>query len=855
MGVMLLVAACGGGGAAHYPQDSGTRRALGKLDDPTSEAAKQAPALKAQQVTIVPGGTFGPYVSRSGDSSILVWATHDDKGKGQWHSLALRAPVGPNQKPVALAEAPAELSLVAVRHASNANDHGYVVVAGEPNGDIATVHAMLLGSEGQLAGGPFRIAETEGRLLWLDAVPTENGPLVLWAVSSRGLAELYAAKLDEARAVHKVASDALAWQAAPFEAGAAVATVSQNGVQRDVGVRFLDGLGKTQGTPLVIRARSLAQLDLDMANIGGHLVLAWSEQSHLEPTLFGAAVDKTGRISQPAKRLTAPMGEQALVRVVPPAAGQSQGYVLWENINQSRGVRRLLQVAPLLSNATLGNSRATLEMHGDASTLPEFVASSTGLAALSQAPICLKPPKPCEDAPLLPTYVEFDQRLNVVASEPFRLTETDGDGIDLAWGLTCGKAGCNALAAPRSGPAPIYWVELARVSDVFAPAAKQTDDSVRPRLAANEALQEVDALADLEALPNKSAELVSWVTYFDPTLPYEIPKTPAPDGRYAPVRALLQTLDTSELKNEPTNISLRARSLGGVALAPAKANDFLLGWTAIDKKEPQVFVTLVSAEGKRKALKMLTNTPGEVSEVALARLDNGWVTAWVDERHQDPEVYAIKISDTLVPLSPERRITEMAGTAADLSVIELGKQVLVVWGDSRASKQQGFADVYTRLLDPNDLTPRGQDMPLEQSPGHSHSIHVSRIQDGAVVAWLENGTSTSPPEVRFVKLSSEGSKVGDLQRLEVPAKTLSGLALDCQAEACHLVLGGAAEGKATLWAATILGAQSPHLTRLTTLSGSPAQQTMPTLSGEIVLLAEQSPEGQTRLRRLHVQWE
>src|SRR5690606_13989534 len=130
-------------------------------------------------------------------------------------------------------------------------------------------------------------------------------------------------------------------------------------------------------------------------------------------------------------------------------------------------------------------------------------------------------------------------------------------------GLGCGDAGCSALAAPKSGPAPIYWVKLMNVSDVFLRAAHKQDQTQRPSLGANEAWQELDPLADLAALPGADAELVSWITHFDPTLPYERPKAPAPDGRFAPVRALLQTLHTGKLDSEPTSISIRARSLGG----------------------------------------------------------------------------------------------------------------------------------------------------------------------------------------------------------------------------------------------------------------------------------------------------
>jgi hypothetical protein len=311
----------------------------------------------------------------------------------------------------------------------------------------------------------------------------------------------------------------------------------------------------------------LVQLDLDLANLAGHLVVGWSEQGRVEPELYGAAVDPTGTVSQPAKRLTAPMGEQSLVRIVPPLEGQKVGYALWENLADSKQSKRVIQVAPLLNNATLGAPRATLFMHGDAATLPEFHATPKGLAALSQAPYCLKPPAQCDAAESYPTYVEFDRQLNVTASEPLRLDVTQGRALELAWGLGCDTRGCRALAAPQAGPAPIYEVNLASVSNAFLSAARKTNDSVRPRLLANEALLETETLADLATRKTERGELVAWVTHFDPTLPYEAPNVAAPDGRFAPVRALLQTLLVTDKPTEPHTISLRARSLGGVTLA------------------------------------------------------------------------------------------------------------------------------------------------------------------------------------------------------------------------------------------------------------------------------------------------
>ncbi len=821
---------------------------------------------------MVNGGTFGPYIGRSADGSALVWSTRDAKGRPRWYSLGMPESGKVTGEPLDLAVAPEELSLVVVRPASHGGRPGFVAVAAEP-GDHSQVHVLQLGAEGQLEGVPVALPESAGAILWLDAVATARGPLVFWAVSVGGLAEVHAARIDAEQTVHKVATDALAWQLTKFGEGAALATVRQNGVKRDVALKFVDDAGEVSGKPLLLRERSLAQLDLDMANVDGHLVVAWSEQPHLEPALFAAAVDPSGRISHPASRLTAPMGEQALVRLVSAGPDQKHGFVLWENVSQTQGNRRTLQVAPLLANGTLGNGRATVAMYGDAATLPEFAPAGAGLAVLTQAPLCLKPPEPCDDRELVPAFVQFDRDLEVLSSEPLRLDRTHGAAVDLAWGLGCSGRSCTALAAPRTAPAPIYWVDLAKTTSVFASAGAQTDDSLRPRLAANEALQEVDPLSDLVVRRSGEDELVSWVTYFDPTLPYEKPKVAAPDGRFAPVQALLQTLHTRDLASDPTTISLRARSLGGIAMAESASADFLLGWTAIDAQVPQVFLTLVSATGAKKQLKMLTRSPGEKSDAALARLSDGWAVGWVDERQQDPEVYALKVGNDLNPAAPEQRITESAGGASDLALLALDDRVLLAWGDTRASKQQGFANVFTRVVQAKDLAPLGGESALERSPGHVHSIRLGRTRAGAAAAWIESrggesrrgesGNGAQPPAVKVALLNAQGKAIGEVRTLELPATSLGGLAMECTDNDCHLIVAGEYDGTTRLWAAIVSGSGSASGSgngisithrELTTLTGSPTQEVTPAIAGESVFLAEQSSEGQTRVRRLFVQW-
>lgn len=852
--VAFAIAACAGREA---PLDTPSRPgyAESKAAKERDRAAAKQPALEARELTVVPGGTFGPYVGRSGGTEVLVWATRAEGGRGTWYSLFSNAD-GKASKPLRLTEAPSQLSLVVVRPATTGDGGGFVVLGVEPTANGATLHTLGLGSQGELQGKSRVLATTKGPIFWVDAVPTSRGALVFWASEVNGLADIHSATLGASAERKQVATAALAWQIAPFSDGAALAMVAQNGARRDVRVLLITGEGKPSGKPVVLRTDALVQLDLDMANFGGHLVVGWSEQGRVEPELFGAALDPTGAVSQAAKRLTAPMGEQALVRLVPPLEGGQVGYALWENLADSKPSERVIQVAPLSKNATLGAPRARLFMYGDAATLPEFHATTAGLAALTQAPYCLKPPAQCDAAELYPTYVEFDHELRVRASEPLRPNTTKGQALELAWGLGCSREGCSALAAPETGPAPIYEVKLEKVSDAFLEAAEKEDASARPRLVANEALVETETLADLATRHTDQGELVAWVTYFDPTLPYERPKVAAPDGRFAPVRALLQTLLVTSKATEPNTISIRARSLGGVTLAKQGPLGSLLGWAAIDNVQPQVFLTSLDQFGARRALKMFTRSPGEVSDVSLLEHGDGWLLAWVDARSGDPEVYTARVAASLQRMGSEERITEAEGAAVDLTMHGLGDRALLVWGDTVGAKQQGFADIFAAQVSLETGKVTDPPKALLKTPGHSHSVSVSGQGNSATIAWLERKAAGAPGHVRVATYVAGSGLEAPPVKLQVEGTELAGLVVDCESEtSCHLIVGGQEDGQAKLWGASFAPGKAGTLHPLLTLPGTPSQVPLLALDGKVAYLAAQSAEGQPQLRRLHIEWD
>jgi len=63
--------------------------------------------------------------------------------------------------------------------------------------------------------------------------------------------------------------------------------------------------------------------------LGEQLVLAWSDHRGGENRVFSAAVNAAGKVIANAAPATPPLGEQAVLRVIPPTPGSQRGYLAW----------------------------------------------------------------------------------------------------------------------------------------------------------------------------------------------------------------------------------------------------------------------------------------------------------------------------------------------------------------------------------------------------------------------------------------------------------------------------------------------------------------------------------------------
>ncbi|MBN1607388.1 MAG: hypothetical protein JW940_12190 [Polyangiaceae bacterium] len=724
-----------------------------------------------------------------------MWAAAQDKGFA-WHSSRIDG----SNNDLVLGAASADLGLVAVRPAGGigvrgTEREGFIVLSTRV-GDRSAVEAMLLGDAGQLTAGPVALGEYGEQVLWIDAARTLQGTLAFWAVEDRGRATILVSLLRPDGRVPKeprvVAQGALAWQVAVLADGAMLGVVVAGKESTGTGsvrLHLLDGSGEEPGKPITVSGAPTAQTDFDMARLGQNVLLAWSDQREPDARVLVAAVDSSGKTVRAPAPTSPPRGEEALIRLVPPWQTSGPAYLVWENLAEETGRSRRLLLRSVDASGEVGPDIGKLDVDSDDETIAEFAATPRGVAALTQGPECARRGT-CDRTQLVPVFVELGAHFEPLAAEPMRLDALGGKTAGLAWGLTCGDETCLALATKATAPTPAYAVRLESRSSLWQSPAGPRTPGPAPRMATLRTVYGAQELADVAGIAAPGGALVATVSYFDPNLRPERLKKPAPDGRYEPLAALLQTrLITADSPfPEPKTISLRARSLGGVDLSPGNPPESLLVWAALDQGEPEVFLTLLDASGARVRQRMLTHTRGEVWDVASARVEGGWIVGWISEREGDPEVYATKVDRMLKRSSPEQRITRASGAATGLRLLASKDSVLAVWSDSRGGEPA--ADIFAGRINVADASPLGSEIRLSKTSHHSHSPALAPARDGVVIAWLESPmTPDSEPGagvgVRVVDLGLDGNASAGLLIESDALQPHGGLTIACGDTDCH----------------------------------------------------------------------
>ncbi|HVW25715.1 MAG TPA: hypothetical protein VHC69_10110 [Polyangiaceae bacterium] len=854
---LVACVACGGGNASVEPPRHPHAPKHAKRVAPVQDLG-----FAAQRLAVVPEGTFGPYRGSRPEGMMAAWAA-EVSGKRSWLTLGLGDGSGSvHYDPKTIAEAAPEVDLVAVRPIGGAT-RGFILLTSSREFSGERVDLISLGTRGERIFGPTALAQSAPAIVWLDAVQTPSGAIAMWAVRRDDRADIIGVEIgtsgEPKDSPSTLVTDLRAWQVTSAGEDIAIAALTAGKERNEPGplkLVFLDAQGKLERRSVVLSDGVTAEPDLDLAKLGDHLVAIWSDRHDGEPRLYGAVADVNGALLKPAAPIARPYGPQSVVRIVRPQTEKGQAYLAWENAIEQQENRRAVRVATLSANGVVGEQRAIVTMESG-NGLPELAASSDGLAALTLAKACRRG-ESCDGARVVPTFVQFDASFDVVAEEPLRLSPESGEPADLAWGLLC-TADCTALTVSSANPAPVYLVKLGRLSNDWVPTAMRVDDAARPRVSRVEALAKTEPLVEIAAARTGGTTTVGWLTYFDPATPFTRSKTPAPDGKYEPPRAVLRVRASTEKgpQPEPVALSYRADSPGGVAVVPGDParGTTLVVWVGIDNKIPQAFVTVVGPDGKKIAQKMITHAKMGVGDVAAAYTGDGWALAFVDEGTNSAEVHVTKIDPTLRVVVPERRLGSGGSTASGVELLTRGDKVFAVWSDAPVSTGHA-ADVFAALLNAKDLALVAPEHPLSQTPGHSRAPTITPFGDGAAVAWVEDSMQSGAPSTLML---------GRLDaRAEVIAGTIAPIPLDgspesasleCNDSVCHVVAAVSSPIGGNLSAFMWRGGSDVSVTKLVTLKAEPRSGLAPVVQNGDVLYADQGSRADMVVRRLGVDWE
>jgi hypothetical protein len=277
------------------------------------------------------------------------------------------------------------------------------------------------------------------------------------------------------------------------------------------------------------------------------------------------------------------------------------------------------------------------------------------------------------------------------------------------------------------------------------------------------AVAETDLTAEVAAARAGSGWLVASLTQFDESTPYVRRTTPAPDGRLAPIRAVLSVQPMASNGTEagaPRVISYRARSSNGIALVPAPDDRVLLAWSALDRQRPEVFATLLNRAGQPLFQRMLTLGAGNVTQVAAAALPQGYIVSWIADRNGEPRAFAARLTSDLGRGAPEQQLGQTPGPAAGLSLLPRGDGA---WLASVHDAGQEHILSITRL-DPKTAAPQGADVEIRRSATSALvSPALAGKGEGAILAWIERPLPARAENARawLVELGADARRKGE----------------------------------------------------------------------------------------------
>jgi hypothetical protein len=850
---LFALAACGGS----------TLKPVGTADSPASTKAIVPPVAQGvvgHMLGSIGDRTIGPFLARiSNQSGVVAWVTPAEGSARRVIAVPITAVGEPRGPAKTIANVGVDTTMLVVRPT-----HGAVPGAAlawtvlTDRGEALWV--VVVGDDGVPRGKPVELTRTSDDVVWVDVIATEVGAVVVWAEETRGGdANVVAASLDvdgKVRGVPaRIARGVAGWHALPLPNGVGISTIVTAKGAKGGALSFqrLDADGHAGAAPVTIVATPVVSGDVDVVRAAGRLVFAWTDRTTDDPSVAAAALGDDGKVEPPHKVVEA-RGGAALLGLASGAAGTA---MMWEApVRRTNDTRRLYsaRVAPTLG---IEGRPTSIEIVGRAA--PELAATDTGFAILAPLRDCETGSPRCPDAAVVPTLIRTDANLVHVQREPLGFGT---DPASMAWGMTCERDVCVALAASGASPARVRAAEVRSRVNVKAPVDPAAIGSDGPRVT------DVSAIATGESVVDIAATRIGDVTMLA-TLAVKAdaagakPRGASDDARNAPMVLSVRVIDAAGTVSAPAVITTRALAVGGVAIAPAEKPEdgAAVAWVARDNGDPEVHVTKIDKKGKKGNDLQLTTIKGDASDVALAWAGAGWVVAWVDGRDGNGEVYATRVGTDL-SRGNGVRITNAPGDASDLVALARGDRVWLAWADPRESPKDGMADVYVAAVRTKDAQRDVDEQRLLATAAHSRTPQLAPAEGGGVhVSWIEE----APLGVESPATSGYGAMWATVGANGKVATKPVKLPLGGDGAATSVALEGNAAGLRAVVARSMidgialdgidLAAKEPRAYPLLTLDGPPSLDVALVIEGGSLYFNDDGPApADKRARRARIAW-
>ncbi|MGO8992314.1 MAG: hypothetical protein ACLQVI_03225 [Polyangiaceae bacterium] len=832
------------------------------------------PGVESHPLAGVPDGSIGPFLARRGDVVMGAYIGTTAEGARRVVSVPLSANGETRTDPRVSATVAADATMLVVRPSAGAKP-GFIAAWTYLTDRGEALAVVGIADDGHARSDAIELSHTTDDIVWIDVVPTPRGAIALWVEQPHGGgANLLAAALGSDGAMRgvpaRVARGVTGWQVVPTADGVGLALVTRAGAGdkngSEVAWQPLDADARATGGPVVVAAGLRIAGDVDAVRVGDQILLAWTDASQPDPQPMLASIDAAAHLHGPKRAIEGGFGGS----LVGLAAGPAGAVVAWEEpFRRGRSSKRitLARVDPA-GPAVDATTELPLDLQGRG--VPEIAGLADGFAFLAPARVCAAN-APCDDPPVVPTYVRLDAKLAVTQVEPLRLGVLR-DRASAGWGLACdGGKTCLVLAAAPSAEDPsqrVAAVNLPLRTTVYRPPTALPPPRGAPVVESLDTIASGQPFADLaSARLGEGTVIAVLASANDQTAKRD------DDGTIA-----IHVFDGSGAAvAPPQQITKRALAIGGVAIATTDRPDdgAAVAWVARDAGDPQVHVARVDRHGKLVHDVQLTNAKGDATDVAIAWSGGGaggggdkWIVAWVDTRDGNGEVYATTLDRDGRNVGHGQRITNAPGDASDVALLAVpdAPGVWLAWADPRESPLDGFADIYVTTLRPRDASRAGNEVRVLATAAHSRSPALGATGKDVAVGWIEeapmgaDATRTRAYGAMLAWLGPGGIPASEPQRLPVTGDGFAtAIALDGAGThgTLHTMLARAASDMMVLDALDLERESRDPVTPfpIITLDGPPSLDVALGLTGDALFFNDESADADVRrIRRATVRW-